>query len=66
MKVSTACIGGSPMAARTIPKRFKGGVSDLNTGGLDLQLSGRGRVLESSDITVLVGTTDLAVLRESR
>ena len=54
------------MAARTIPKRFKGGVSDLNTGGLDLQLSGRGRVLESSDITVLVGTTDLAVLRESR
>lgn len=42
-------------------ERFKDGVSDLNTGGLDLRLSGRGQALEGSDITVLVGTRDLAL-----
>ena len=35
------------------------GVSDLSTDGLDTPSSDRGRVLECSDITVLVVSTDL-------
>ena len=41
-------------------EEVKGGVSDLNTDDLDVQLSGTGRVPEGSDVTVLVVTTDLA------
>ena len=43
-------------------EEVKGGVSDLNTDNLDVQLSGAGQAPEGSDITVpvLVVTTDLA------